>query len=95
MLKDSAVAPSLQTAIYEFLMYACTAFLSSYISAGDSPSSRSGNAAGVQGLTSDGSMADAARVRCIFLSKRRFESFLLHFLGEIIQKYCVLHIFPL
>ena len=34
MLKDSAVAPSLQTAIYEFLMYACTAFLSSYISAG-------------------------------------------------------------
>ena len=29
-----AVAPSLQTAIYEFLMYICTAFLSSYVSAG-------------------------------------------------------------
>ena len=34
MLKDSAVAPSLQTAIYEFLMYACTALLSCYVSAG-------------------------------------------------------------
>lgn len=27
-------APSLQTAIYEFLMYICTAFLSSYVSVG-------------------------------------------------------------
>ena len=33
-LRNCAVAPSLQTAIYGFLMYTCTAFLSSYVSAG-------------------------------------------------------------
>ena len=33
-LGNCAVAPSLQTAIYGFLTYTCTAFLSSYVSAG-------------------------------------------------------------
>lgn len=33
-LRNCAVAPSLQTALYGFLMYICAAFLSSYVSAG-------------------------------------------------------------
>ena len=94
-----ATAPSphpCKRRIYGFLTYTCTAFLSSYVSAGGFAFFRDlGNAAGVQGLTFDGSMADAARVRYIFSSKCRSESFLMHFLGEIIQKYCVLHAFPL